>query len=91
MPPPPRLPPKPLAGGPLAFLRFCASSTTCCAGATSPLITRWAWLKLRWRGRLVTDGLCFVCPGVKFEIGRDARVDARALVVARRRLQDPRA
>jgi acetyltransferase-like isoleucine patch superfamily enzyme len=39
-----------------------------------PLISRWLWLKLRWRGRLQTDGLCFVCPGVKFEIGRDARV-----------------
>ena len=38
------------------------------------LIVRWAWLKLRWRGRLQTDGLCFVGPGVKFEIGRDAVV-----------------
>ena len=38
------------------------------------LILRWAWLKLRWRGRLVTDGLCFIGPGVTFEIGRDARV-----------------
>jgi acetyltransferase-like isoleucine patch superfamily enzyme len=38
------------------------------------LIVRWLWLKLRWRGRLVTDGLCFVCPGVKFEIGRGAQV-----------------
>jgi acetyltransferase-like isoleucine patch superfamily enzyme len=38
------------------------------------LIARWIWLKLRWRGRLRTDGLCFVCPGVKFEIGRDATV-----------------
>ena len=36
--------------------------------------SRWLWLKLRWRGRLRTDGLCFVCPGVKFEIGRDATV-----------------
>jgi acetyltransferase-like isoleucine patch superfamily enzyme len=35
---------------------------------------RWLWLKARWRGRLVTDGFCFVCPGVKFEIGRDAQV-----------------
>jgi acetyltransferase-like isoleucine patch superfamily enzyme len=35
---------------------------------------RWLWLKARWRGRLVTDGLCFVAPGVQFEIGRDARV-----------------
>ncbi len=39
-----------------------------------PLIARWGWLKLRWRGRLVTDGLCFVCSGVKFEIGADAKV-----------------
>ncbi len=54
------------------------------------LIARWLWLKLRWRGRLKTDGLCFVCPGVKFEIGRDAYVHARALVVDRPRLQDPR-
>jgi serine acetyltransferase len=38
------------------------------------LIVRWAWLKLRWRGRLQTDGLCFVCPGVTFEIGKHARV-----------------
>ncbi|MDE3131223.1 MAG: acyltransferase [Acidobacteriota bacterium] len=35
---------------------------------------RWLWLRLRWRGRLVTDGPCFVCSGVKFEIGRDAKV-----------------
>jgi acetyltransferase-like isoleucine patch superfamily enzyme len=38
------------------------------------LIARWVWLKLRWRGRLRTDGLCFVCPRVKFEIGRDATI-----------------
>ena len=38
------------------------------------LIARWLWLKLRWRGRFQTDGLCFICPGVKFEIGRDATV-----------------
>ena len=38
------------------------------------LISRWLWLKLRWRGRLRTDGLAFVCPGVKFEIGRNATV-----------------
>ena len=40
-----------------------------------PLIARWLWLKLRWRGRLRTDGLCFVCAGVTFEIGRDAVVE----------------
>ena len=38
------------------------------------LIARWLWLKLRWRGRLRTDGLCFVCPRVKFEIGPNATV-----------------
>ena len=31
-----------------------------------------------------------MCPGVKFEIGRDATRDARALVVDRPRLQGPR-
>ncbi len=35
---------------------------------------RWLWLKLRWRGRLVTDGICFICPGVKFEIGPNAKL-----------------
>ncbi len=35
---------------------------------------RWLWLKLRWRGRLQTDGICFVCPGVRFEIGRHAKL-----------------
>lgn len=39
-----------------------------------PLVARWVYLRLRWRGRLQTDGLCFVCPGVRFEIGPDARV-----------------
>ena len=33
---------------------------------------RWLWLKLRYGKRFQTDGMCFVCPGVKFEIGRDA-------------------
>jgi acetyltransferase-like isoleucine patch superfamily enzyme len=36
------------------------------------LIARWGWLKLRFRGRLQTDGLCFIAPGVKLEIGRGA-------------------
>ena len=38
------------------------------------LMVRWLWLKLRWRGRLKTDGMCFVCPRVKFEIGKNATV-----------------
>ncbi len=32
------------------------------------------WLKLRWRGRLQTDGLCFVGGSVKFEIGKSAKL-----------------
>jgi len=66
-----RRPPLPLRGGPLTLLRFMREH-----GMLSPryarLIVRWGWLKLRWRGRLKTDGLCFVGPGVKIEIGRDA-------------------
>jgi acetyltransferase-like isoleucine patch superfamily enzyme len=68
-----RLPPRPLRGGPLAFLRFARDHNMVRWGYV-PLLARWLWLKLRWRGRLQTDGLCFVCPGVKFEIGRNARV-----------------
>ena len=49
------------------------------------LIAKWLYLKLRWRGRFVTDGLCFVCPGVKFEIGPNATRQHGALVVARAR------
>ncbi len=70
---PPRLAPEPLHGGPLALLRFLRRNGML-NRRYAALIARWAWLKLRWRGRLQTDGLCFVCPGVTFEIGRDARV-----------------
>jgi acetyltransferase-like isoleucine patch superfamily enzyme len=38
------------------------------------LAWRWAWLKLRFRGRLVTDGLCFICPGVQIEIGKEGKL-----------------
>jgi acetyltransferase-like isoleucine patch superfamily enzyme len=73
--PPPlvRSPPPPLSGGPLAFWRFARTHNMLLPGYI-PLIARWMWLKLRWRGRFKTDGLCFVCPGVKLEIGRDASV-----------------
>jgi acetyltransferase-like isoleucine patch superfamily enzyme len=68
-----RSPPPPLHGGPRAFLRFARDHNMIRLGYVT-LIARWVWLKLRWRGRLRTDGLCFVCPGVKFEIGPDATV-----------------
>jgi acetyltransferase-like isoleucine patch superfamily enzyme len=38
------------------------------------LLVRLAWLKLRWRGRLRTDGIAFVGPGVTFEIGEHGTV-----------------
>jgi acetyltransferase-like isoleucine patch superfamily enzyme len=36
------------------------------------LLARYALLKLRHGHRLQTDGICFVCPGVHLEIGRNA-------------------
>jgi len=55
--------PPPLHGNLLTFLRFARANH----------MLSWGYLRLvaRW---LQTDGLCFICPGVKFEIGRDARV-----------------
>ena len=63
--------PPPLHGGPLTFLRFARRNRMLTFGYAR-LIAKWLWLKLRWRGRLRTDGLCFVCPRVKLEIGRNA-------------------
>jgi len=63
--------PAPLRGGPLELLRFMREHGML-SSRYARLIARWAWLKLRWRGRLKTDGLCFVCPGVTIEIGRGA-------------------
>ena len=65
--------PPPLHGGPLTLLRFARRNRMLTWGYLK-LVVRWLWLKLRWRGRLETDGLCFIGPGVKFEIGRQARV-----------------
>jgi acetyltransferase-like isoleucine patch superfamily enzyme len=33
---------------------------------------RFLWLKLRYGKRLQTDGICFICPRVKLEIGKQA-------------------
>jgi acetyltransferase-like isoleucine patch superfamily enzyme len=63
--------PPPLRGGPLALWRFMRSHGMV-NSRYARLIARWLWLKLRWRGRLKTDGLCFVCPGVTIEIGKGA-------------------
>jgi acetyltransferase-like isoleucine patch superfamily enzyme len=63
--------PEPLHGGPLALLRFMRANGML-NRRYAYLIARWLMLKLRYRGRLQTDGLCFICPRVKLEIGREA-------------------
>jgi acetyltransferase-like isoleucine patch superfamily enzyme len=69
--PGPRLPPPPLHGSPLALLRFMRANGMIRPGYAA-LLARLLFLKLRFRGRLQTEGLCFICPGVKLEIGRNA-------------------
>jgi acetyltransferase-like isoleucine patch superfamily enzyme len=66
-----REPPAPLHGGPITLYRWMRDHKMLSL-PYAKLIARWLWLKLRFRGRLKTDGLCFVCPGVTIEIGRDA-------------------
>jgi acetyltransferase-like isoleucine patch superfamily enzyme len=63
--------PESLRGGPIALLRFMRANHMLTV-SYARLLARWALLKLRFRGRLQTDGLCFICPGVRLEIGRHA-------------------
>jgi acetyltransferase-like isoleucine patch superfamily enzyme len=60
--------PDPLHGGPLALLRFLRANHMF-NRSYARLIARYVLLKLRYRGRLQTDGLCFICPRVQLEIG----------------------
>jgi acetyltransferase-like isoleucine patch superfamily enzyme len=68
-----RTAPPPRHGGPLTLLRFMRANGML-NHRYARLLVRLAWLKVRFRGRLQTDGFAFVCPGVNFEIGKDARV-----------------
>jgi len=63
--------PEPLHGGPLALVRFMRANGMI-RPAYARLLMRYLLLKLRHRGRLQTDGICFICPGVELEIGRHA-------------------
>jgi acetyltransferase-like isoleucine patch superfamily enzyme len=63
--------PAPPHGGPLELLRFMRAHHML-RPAYARLLARLALLKLRYRGRLQTDGLCFICPQVKLEIGPHA-------------------
>ncbi len=67
----PRGEPPPLRGGPLALLRFMRANHML-SRSYAILLARFLLLKLRYRGRLQTDGICFICPRVKLEIGRNA-------------------
>ncbi len=66
-----RRPPPPLHGGPLALVRFMRANHMLSPGY-GRLLARYLLLKLRYRRRLQTDGVCFICPHVKLEIGRHA-------------------
>jgi acetyltransferase-like isoleucine patch superfamily enzyme len=72
-PPPVRGEPPPRHGGPLTLLRFLRAHGMLNL-AYGRLFVRLGWLKLRFRGRLVTDGIAFVGPGVTLEIGKNARL-----------------
>src|SRR3954451_10052102 len=56
---------------PLALLRFMRRNGMLNL-KYARLLLRLARLKVRFGKRLQTDGICFVGPGVKLEIGRDA-------------------
>ncbi|HUB75111.1 MAG TPA: acyltransferase [Solirubrobacteraceae bacterium] len=68
-----RAAPAPLHGGPLALLRFMRANRMLNLHYAR-LLARLALLKLRHRGRLRTDGICFICPGVTIELGRHAKL-----------------
>jgi acetyltransferase-like isoleucine patch superfamily enzyme len=63
--------PAPLHGGPLTLARFMRANGMI-NRHYAVLLARLVVLKLRHRGRLQVDGICFICPGVKLEIGRNA-------------------
>jgi acetyltransferase-like isoleucine patch superfamily enzyme len=65
--------PPPRSGGLLTLLRFMRRNKMFNLKYFG-LILRFWWLKLRWRRRLVTDGLAFIGPGVTLEIGPNAKV-----------------
>jgi acetyltransferase-like isoleucine patch superfamily enzyme len=73
LPPHVRGEPAPRHGGPIVLLRWMREHRMLTFNYVR-LLTRLAWLKLRFRGRLKTDGFAFICPNVTLEIGKDAVV-----------------
>jgi acetyltransferase-like isoleucine patch superfamily enzyme len=66
-----RGPPKPLHGGPLELLRFMRAHGML-NRKYGLLILRLGWWKLRLGRRLRLDGLAFIGPGCRLEVGRNA-------------------
>ena len=73
LPPEIRGEPDPLHGGPIVLLRFLREHRML-NWHYAKMFARLARLKLKYRGRLTTDGIAFVCPQVHFEIGPNASV-----------------
>lgn len=69
----PRRAPAPQAGGPLALLKFAARNRML-RPTYARCLLRYLRHKAVLRGRLVTDGPCFIGPGVTFEVGKDSEV-----------------
>jgi acetyltransferase-like isoleucine patch superfamily enzyme len=63
--------PEPLHGGPLVLLRFLRANRML-SPRYALLLARHLLLKARFGRRLQMDGICFICPGVKLELGRGA-------------------
>ncbi len=63
--------PEPLHGGPMTLVRWMHQNNML-NRHYARLLARYVLLKLRHGKRLRTDGICFICPGVKLEIGRQA-------------------
>src|SRR3954452_15985831 len=91
--------PPPRHGGPVVLLRFLRAHGMLNT-KYARLALRLAWLKLRWRGRLVTDALARAAVNRGHGVHRPRRDDrdrqgrqaaSRPLVVDRARHQDPRA
>jgi len=66
-----RTAPASLRGGPLTLLRFMRANRMLNL-RYAVLIARLGWWKLRLGRRLQTEGICFICPGVKLEVGPHA-------------------
>ena len=66
--------PAPLHGGPLTLLRFMRRNRMLNL-KYARLIVRLVRRRLRFRGRLRSDGIAFIGPGVVLQIGRDARIE----------------